>query len=269
MASDSTTPTGPAGTAAAEQFTLAAVNETVAAAVPDREAIVFGDRRITFGDLAERTRRLASYLHSRGLGAHTERSELEAHESGQDHLALYLYNGNEYIEGMLGAYKARVAPFNVNYRYVAEELRYLFTDASARGVIYHAEFAPLLAEVLPELPGVEVLIQVDDDSGNDLLPGAVDYETAIAEGDPAGPPVDGVARRPLHRLHRRHHRHAQGRAVAPGRHLHERDGRQGGRHLDRGVVVGRDRPEGPRQHRVPAHAVARHSCTALRSGPGS
>ena len=190
MASDSTTPTGPAGTAGAEQFTLAAVNETVAAAVPEREAIVFGDRRITFGDLAERTRRLASYLHARGLGAHTERSELEAHESGQDHLALYLYNGNEYIEGMLGAYKARVAPFNVNYRYVAEELRYLFTDAAARGVIYHAEFAPLLAEVLPELPGVEVLIQVDDGSGNELLPGAVDYETAIAEGDPAGPPVE-------------------------------------------------------------------------------
>lgn len=172
-----------------EQFNLATVSEVVAAAVPDREALIFGDVRLTFAQLAERTRRLASYLHSQGLGAHVERGDLQPHESGQDHLALYLYNGNEYIEGMLGAYKARVAPFNVNYRYVQEELRYLLKDAQTKAVIYHATFAPALAEVLDELPEVKVLIQVADDSGNDLLPGAVDYETILAESDPAGPPV--------------------------------------------------------------------------------
>ncbi len=175
---------------APEQFTLAGVNETVAAAIPEREAIVYGDRRFTFAQLAERSRRLASYLHGRGLGCHTERSDLPPHESGQDHVGLYLYNGNEYIEGMLGAFKSRVAPFNVNYRYVAEELRYLFTNSRARAVIYHACFAPTLADVLPELPDVEVLIQVDDGSGEALLPGAVDYEEALAGADPEGPPVE-------------------------------------------------------------------------------
>ena len=173
-----------------EQFNLATVSEVVAAAVPDREALVFGDRRFTFGQLAERTRRLASVLHANGLGCHTERDQLEPHESGQDHLALYMYNGNEYIEGMLGSYKARVAPFNVNYRYVDEELRYLLTDADATGVIYHAMFAPALARVLPELPRMKVLLQVDDGSGEPLLPGAVDYEQALAAADPAGPPVE-------------------------------------------------------------------------------
>lgn len=172
-----------------EQFNLATVSEAVAAAVPDREALVFGDVHLTFGQLAERTRRLASYLHSRGLGCHTERSELAPHESGQDHLALYLYNGNEYIEGMIGAYKARVAPYNVNYRYVQEELLYVMRDARTRAVMYHSIFAPELAKILPELPDIEVLIQVADDSGNELLPGAVDYETILAEADPSGPPV--------------------------------------------------------------------------------
>ncbi len=181
---------GGTGSAGREQFDLATVSEVVAAAVPDREAIVFGDRRFTFGELAERTRRLASFLHSRGLGAHTERADLQPHESGQDQLALYMYNGNEYIEGMLGAYKARVAPFNVNYRYVDEELRYLLADAGAKGVIYHAEFAPVLARVLPELPDLTLLVQVDDGSGHDLLPGAIDYEEALAGADPAGPPVE-------------------------------------------------------------------------------
>ena len=45
---------------------------------------------------------------------------------------------------MLGAYKARVAPFNVNYRYVAEELRYLLNDAGARAIVFHSAFADRL-----------------------------------------------------------------------------------------------------------------------------
>ena len=182
--------TTPPDGAAREQFNLATVSEVVAAAVPDREAMVFGERRFTFGELAERTRRLASYLHGRGLGCHTEREGLQPHESGQDHVALYMYNGNEYIEGMLGSYKARVAPFNVNYRYVDEELRYLLADAGTKGVIYHGVFAPALARVLGDLPEIGVLIQVDDGSGEALLPGAVDYEEVLARSDPAGPPVE-------------------------------------------------------------------------------
>ena len=175
---------------AEQQFNLGRVVETVAAAVPDRECIVYGDRRLTYADLRSRARRLASFLHARGLGAHTERAGLAGHESGQDHLGLYLYNGNEFIEGMVGSYLARVAPFNVNYRYVAEELRYLLTDARARAIVYHATFAPVLAEVLPDLPELTVLLQVDDDSGEKLLPGAVDYEEALRSSPDELPPTD-------------------------------------------------------------------------------
>ena len=183
------TPDGTETARGRELFNLATVSEVVAAAVPDREALVFGDRRITFGQLAERTRRLASYLHDQGLGCHTEREDLEPHQSGQDHVALYMYNGNEYIESMLGCYKARAVPFNVNYRYVEEELRYLLLDAGTKAVIYHAVFAPALAKVMEELPEIKVLIQVADDSGETLLPGAVDYEEIIAASSADGPPV--------------------------------------------------------------------------------
>src|SRR5918995_7050577 len=103
-------------TIAAMDFNLGDVNEAVAAAVPDREAIVHGDRRVTYGQLASRTRRLANVLLERGLTVRADRGDLAGWETGQDHLALYLYNAPEYLEGMLGAYKARVAPFNVNYR---------------------------------------------------------------------------------------------------------------------------------------------------------
>jgi fatty-acyl-CoA synthase len=90
---------------------------------------------------------------------------------------------------MLGAWKARVAPVNVNYRYVDEELVYLLRDARARAIVYHAEFAPTLARIRDQIPHVDVLLQVRDESGHALLPGAVDYAEALASASPARPPV--------------------------------------------------------------------------------
>lgn len=171
-------------------FSLAAVHEAIAEAIPDREIVVFRDRRFTYRQLSERTRRFANHLLAQGLGVCRERSGLQNHESGQDHLAIYLYNGNEYVEGVLGAFKARVAPLNVNYRYVEDELVYLLRDSNARAILYHEEFAPVLDAIRGKLPALEVLIQVADGSGNGLLPGAVDYEDALASASPERPDVE-------------------------------------------------------------------------------
>ncbi len=171
-------------------FSLAEVHEAIAASRPDQNCLVFRDRRYSWADVTDRTRRLANHLVAAGLGCHTERAELAGHESGQDHLAIYLHNGNEYLEVMLGSLKARVGSLNVNYRYVAEELRYLLTDSAAKAIVVHSRFVPTLAEVLPDLPDLRVVLQVDDDSGNELLPGAVWYEEALAASSPERPPVD-------------------------------------------------------------------------------
>ncbi|MBX3026115.1 acyl-CoA synthetase [bacterium] len=170
-------------------FSLAAINEAIADAIPDREAIISATRRLTWRDFRERSRRLANLLHQAGLGCHRERAGLAPWESGQDHVAQYLYNGHEYLESMVGCYKARCAPFNVNYRYVEEELRYLLADARTTAIIYHASFAPRLAAVLADLPPMALLLQVDDGSGEPLLPGARDYEAALATASDAPPPV--------------------------------------------------------------------------------
>jgi fatty-acyl-CoA synthase len=172
------------------QFTVPAAADAIAAAIGDREFIIQGDRRYTYAQIAERSKRLAAYLHSRGLGCHTERSELPGHEVGQDLLGIYAYNGPEYPEAMLGAWRARVAPFNVNYRYVKNELQYLLADSGATALIYHAAFAQRVGEVLPDLPRLRVLIQIADESGNDLVHGAVDYESVVASGPTQLPPVE-------------------------------------------------------------------------------
>jgi len=166
-------------------FDLSSVFSTVAAAIPDHTALVWRDLRLTYAQLDERVDGVAHYLNSVGLGCHTERDDLAGHASGQDHIGLYLRNGNEYLETMIAAYRARVAPFNVSYRYVEEELFYLLNDSAATAVVYNAEFAPRVAAIRDRLPHLKVLIQVADHTGNDLLPGAVDYEAIVATPAPA------------------------------------------------------------------------------------
>ena len=129
-------------TAPSPQFTVPATATAVAAAIGDREYIIQGDRRYTYAQIVERSNRLAAYLHARGLGCKPSGPSWPAMKSGQDLLGLYAYNGPEYVEGMLGAWRARVAPFNVNYRYVKNELEYLLADSGATALLYHATFAP-------------------------------------------------------------------------------------------------------------------------------
>ena len=167
-------------------FNLSTVFSTVAEAIPDHTFLIWRDRRLTYAETDARIDGLARYLTSVGLGCHTERDALGGHESGQDHLGIYLRNGNEYLETMTGSYRARVAPFNVSYRYVEEELVYLLTDSKARALVYPSEFAPRVAAIRDRVGGLDVLIQVADESGNALLPGAVDYETILATPEPPG-----------------------------------------------------------------------------------
>jgi fatty-acyl-CoA synthase len=166
------------------------VHDAIAAATPGREALVFGDLRLTWRQVAERSRRLANHLHRAGFGCHVERRDLAPWESGQDHLAIYCYNGNEYLEAMLGAFKSRVAPVNVNYRYGADELTAVLADGQARGIVYHSAFAPTVAAIRRALPRLELLLQVPDGSCQALLPGAVWYEDALAAAPAEPPPVE-------------------------------------------------------------------------------
>ena len=106
---------------------------------PTREALICGERRLTYAETEERANRLAHYLAAQGIGP-------------DDHVALLLYNGTEYLEGMLAAFKLRAVPINVNYRYMEEELRYILDDCDAKAIVFHREFAPKLAAIGGELP---------------------------------------------------------------------------------------------------------------------
>jgi fatty-acyl-CoA synthase len=160
------------------EWSLAAVQDVLAATIPDRDMLVCGEVRRTFAEVADRSRSFAAFLGSHRVGLRRERDDLARWESGQDHVALVLHNGTEYVEAMLGAYRARAVPFNVNQHYRPNEVRALFDDIGPRAVVYHRAYARIVAAVCE--PERVLLVDVDDGSGVERLPGSVPFEEVVA-----------------------------------------------------------------------------------------
>src|ERR1700722_10438590 len=162
-------------------LTIPETHRALSVRLGERPAIVTPTRTLSWAELDERSRRIGNLLLDSGLRVRTERALLQPHECGQDRVALYLHNGYEYLESMLGAFAARLVPCNVNYRYVESELSSLLLDMDPGAVIFHARFASRLSSALQDTPLQPLLLQVDDGSGTPLLPGALPYERAVAE----------------------------------------------------------------------------------------
>ncbi len=152
-------------------FNLADLFEAAVDSFGDREYLVAGDQRRTFAQMEERANRLAHFLADQGIGP-------------GDHVGIYSYNSVEWVETAWAVFKLRAVWININYRYVKDELRYLFTNADLVALVHQAEFAPRVTELLPELPDLRLVITVDDGSGQPMPDGAVAFEDAVAAGGP-------------------------------------------------------------------------------------
>ncbi|KWX68795.1 acyl-CoA synthetase [Mycobacterium sp. NAZ190054] len=175
------------------QWTIGGVVDAIAEAVPDRLMTVCGDRRSTYAQTADRTRRLANFLCAGGIGAHRERDTLQGWECGQDRVALIMHN-DLYPDMVIGALKARAVPVNVNFNYTPREVDELLTYLRPRAVVFHRCLGAKFADVLPR-DGVDVMISIDDGSDVPELTGAVTLDDALAAGDvdqPITPSPDDV-----------------------------------------------------------------------------
>lgn len=163
------------------EWTIGAVFDAIADVIGDRTMTVCGNRRSTFAESADRTRRLANFLAGRGLGAHRERAALQNWECGQDRVALLMHN-DLYPDMVIGCLKARTVPVNINYHYTPREVGELLDYLQPRAVIYHRALGAKFADVLAR-EGIDLLLSVDDASAASELAGAVSLEDALAQGD--------------------------------------------------------------------------------------
>jgi fatty-acyl-CoA synthase len=163
------------------EWTIGAVLDAIADVVPDRLMTVCGDRRSTFAESADRTRRLANFLAGKGFGAHRERDALERWECGQDRVALIMHN-DLYADMVIGCLKARTVPVNFNYNYTPRELGELLDYVQPRVIIYHRSLGTKFADVLPPA-SADLLVSVDDGSADPQLAGAVTLDDVLAQGD--------------------------------------------------------------------------------------
>ena len=206
---------------------LARIAEALAAAYPDREAIVTPTRRVTYGALAERARRLASVLAAHGLGVRRERADLANHESGQDHVGLYMLNCARVHRGharlLSRARRALQRELPLRRRRAALPARRRRRGRARLPRALRADAGRASASACRSSASSS---RSTTARASRSCPGALDYEAALAAASPAGPSVVPLARRPLHPLHRRHDGRAEGRPLAAGGHLPRRDDRR-------------------------------------------
>jgi fatty-acyl-CoA synthase len=156
-------------------WNYADIFEAVAARCPDLPCQTQGEQVVTWREFDRRANALAADLLAHGI---TRRAE---GPTGQPKLAAYLYNCAEYLEAYLAAFKVGVAPINTNYRYGPEEVAYLFDNADAEAVVFHATFAGLLEGIRDRLPKVTRWYVVADEAGEGP-DWAVPYESVVAAG---------------------------------------------------------------------------------------
>ncbi|MEV6302362.1 acyl-CoA synthetase [Actinoplanes sp. NPDC051861] len=127
-------------------------------AFPDRVAVACGERELTYAQLEDAANRLAHFLRDHGLGK-------------GDHIGLYAGNSIEAVVSMIAVYKLRAVVVNVNYRYVENELQYLFADAELKALVHDDRFADKVAKVRP--PEMHTVVTIGDG-----------WEETLAAGDP-------------------------------------------------------------------------------------
>ncbi|HET6352738.1 acyl-CoA synthetase [Streptomyces sp.] len=160
------------------EYNLADLFESVVDVVPDREALVYIDhpgtgaeRRLSYAELDAAANRVAHHLIDAGLRP-------------GEHLGLHLYNGIEYLQSVLGCLKARLVPVNVNYRYVEEELVYLYRDADLAALVFDAEFTQRVAAALPQTDKLRHLMRVGTPPAGAPQLDAIPFTQAEAAASP-------------------------------------------------------------------------------------
>lgn len=149
---------------------MADIWEMVANSIPDSDAVIFEEKSLSWKDYENQSARIAQVFVENGLAKDAK-------------VSIYAYNCPEYLVAQFAAFKARMCPINVNYRYLVSELAHVINNSDSEAIVYQASFAPRLEAIRDQLINIKLFLEIDDGSGNHLT-GAVSYETAMESTSP-------------------------------------------------------------------------------------
>jgi fatty-acyl-CoA synthase len=138
-------------------LTVASILRHGAAVFSDSSVVTVGDngnRRASFGDVAERSHRLANALTSLGV-------------KGDARVGTFMWNNQEHLEAYLAIPSMGAVLHTLNIRLFPEQVIYIANHAEDEVVIADSSLVPLLARVLPEMKSVRTVLVTGD---GDLAP---------------------------------------------------------------------------------------------------
>jgi len=130
-------------------WNFADIWETIAKTVPDALAQRHGLVSVSWRAFDQRASGVAHGIVADGLAR-------------QDKVALYLHNGPEYLQAVFGCLKASLVPVNTNYRYLEDELVWLWQSADAAAVVFQSTFSEGVGVIRQRYPGVRLWLCIDD-----------------------------------------------------------------------------------------------------------
>ncbi|OZB17651.1 MAG: acyl-CoA synthetase [Hyphomonas sp. 34-62-18] len=150
-------------------WNLGDILDAVEPAMPqDAPALIHGDRIVTWPEMSARSNNIARALRQRGACDGAK-------------VAFYMRNRPEYGELMAACFKGRLTHVNINYRYRAEEVFYIFHDSDSEVIVYSSEFRECIVELKDRLEKVHTFVEIGDPS--EIASFASPYETLAEKGD--------------------------------------------------------------------------------------
>lgn len=137
-----------------------------AAIVPDREALIFEEQRLTFEQLGDRVNRLANALSELGV------------EAG-DRIATMQVNTSAMVETCFAAAKLDAVYLPLNFRVKNDELGFMLTDATPTVLLAGSRYLDMADGLRSDDSSVKIYVSLDDSREN-----WHDYEGLIAGGSP-------------------------------------------------------------------------------------
>jgi len=135
---------------------------------PDQVMTIFGERRRTYREVADRVARLAGALRELGV-------------RDGDRVAMLSLNSDRYSEYLLAVPWAGAVLNPVNTRWSVAEIAYSLRDSGSRMLLADDAFAPMLPALREACPELSTVIHAGDGPAPD---GAASYEDLIRAADP-------------------------------------------------------------------------------------